>query len=307
MIDISLLKSLCEVHATSGNEAPMTSFLLRYIESRKNDFKSAPVIFTGNEFGDNIVLVFGKPTAAVYAHMDSIGFTVGYENRLIRIGGPKIASGYMLRGTDAAGEVRGELLHDEDSGEMILKSERIAERGTDLSFVTDFRESEDYVQCCSMDNRLGVYNALKVAEQLENGAVVFTCYEEHGGGSAAFLAGFLYEKYGVRQALISDITWVTSGVHAGQGVAVSLRDSWIPRRSYVERIRNILDANGVRYQIEVESAGGSDGKEIQLSPFPVDWCFIGAPEDFVHSPDERVHKADIESMLEAYRVLMKNL
>ena len=60
-----------------------------------------------------------------------------------------------------------------------------------------------------MDNRLGVWNALKVAEKLENGIICFSAWEEHGGGSVGYLAKFIYEKYGVKQALISDITWVT--------------------------------------------------------------------------------------------------
>ena len=37
--------------------------------------------------------------------------------------------------------------------------------------------------------------------------------EEHGGGSVGYLAKFIYEKYGVKQAHISDITWVTEGVN----------------------------------------------------------------------------------------------
>ena len=60
-----------------------------------------------------------------------------------------------------------------------------------------------------MDNRLGVWNSLKVAENLTNGIIVFSCWEETGGGSVGYLAKYIYEKYNVRQALISDITWVT--------------------------------------------------------------------------------------------------
>ncbi|MGB0430822.1 MAG: aminopeptidase, partial [Bacteroidia bacterium] len=40
---------------------------------------------------------------------------------------------------------------------------------------------------------------------------------------------------------------------------------------------------------------------------PIDWCFIGAPESNVHSPLEKVHKADIESMLNLYKHLMQKL
>jgi acetylornithine deacetylase/succinyl-diaminopimelate desuccinylase-like protein len=46
---------------------------------------------------------------------------------------------------------------------------------------------------------------------------------------------------------------------------------------------------------------------LQNSPYPFDWLFVGAPEDHVHSPDEKVHKSDIASMLELYRLLMKEL
>jgi putative aminopeptidase FrvX len=158
-----------------------------------------------------------------------------------------------------------------------------------------------------MDNRLGVWNALELCKTLENGAIVFSCWEEHGGGSVPYLTKFLYEKYRIRQALISDITWVTEGVPAGKGVVISLRDSGLPRRSFVEKIIASARQSGIPFQLEVEGSGGSDGTELQKQPYPIDWCFIGAPEDHVHTPDEIVHKRDIEAMVELYRWLMEKL
>lgn len=117
----------------------------------------------------------------------------------------------------------------------------------------------------------------------------------------------MYENHQIKQALVSDITWITEGVTHGNGVAISLRDMSIPRKGYVDRIVALAEASGVNYQIEVERSGGSDGREIQLSPYPIDWCFVGAPEDHVHSPDEIVHKADIDAMISLYQYLMKNL
>jgi putative aminopeptidase FrvX len=152
-----------------------------------------------------------------------------------------------------------------------------------------------------------VWNALKVAENLENGIICFSTWEEHGGGSVGYLAKFIYEKYGVKQALISDITWVTEGVKHAEGVAISIRDSGIPRRSYINKIISLAKESQIPFQLEVESAGGSDGNALQRSPYPFDWCFIGAPEDFVHTPDEKVHKSDIESMVKMYNYLMINL
>ena len=163
------------------------------------------------------------------------------------------------------------------------------------------------MQGCYMDNRVGLYVALKIAETLENGAICFTCYEEHGGGSAENMARILFEKHHIHQALISDITWVTEGVHPGKGVAISLRDSGIPRRSYVNRIIEIANKHQIPYQLEVEGSGGSDGNSLQRSPYPYDWCFVGAPEDNVHSPQEMVHKRDIDSMIQLYQSLMREL
>jgi putative aminopeptidase FrvX len=158
-----------------------------------------------------------------------------------------------------------------------------------------------------MDNRLGVFVALEVAKNLENGAIVFSTYEEHGGNSVAFCAKYLQESYGTRQALICDITWVTEGVKQGSGVAISMRDSGLPRRSYLNRIIEIAKEDQINFQLEVESAGGSDGGTLQKSDVLWDWCFIGAAEDNVHTPDELVYKNDIISMIEIYNLLMRKL
>lgn len=310
MKDFSLLKEMVGVHAPSGNEAGMTQFLLKYINDHKKNWKFEPEIFSGDGFQDCIILKFGKPTTAIFAHIDSIGFTVKYGKELIKVGGPVTEDGFKLCGTDSQGYFETELvvLEDEEEDtkyEYLL--DREIDRGTDLSFLPDWREDEEYLQSCYMDNRLGVWVALQVAETLENGVICFSTYEEHRGGSVGFLGKHIYEHWGVKQALISDITWVTEGIHHNKGVAISIRDSGIPRRSYINKIRELAEKSEVAYQLEVESAGGSDGNQLQASPYPFDWCFIGAPEDHVHTPNEKVHKNDIISMVDLYVYLMKHL
>jgi putative aminopeptidase FrvX len=304
---MKLLEQLCRIHAPSGNETNMTQFLLEYIQENKHNWKVAPEVITGREFQDCILLVFGQPRTAIFAHIDSIGFTVRYGNQLIKIGGPDVETGYRLIGRDDQGEIECTLHVSEEDGQLSYRYDREIERGTELTFRCDFRETAESVQSCYLDNRLGVWNALRVAETLEDGVIAFSCWEEHGGGSVAYLAKYIYEKYGVHQALISDITWVTDGVFAGQGPAISLRDSLIPRRSFVMKLIQIAKEAGIPFQVEVEGAGGSDAKELQRGSIPWDWCFVGAPEDNVHSPDEIVHKKDIENMVALYRVLMKEL
>lgn len=307
---MELLKQLIEVPGAAGDESAIKQFLLNYVQENASKWKVQPQIVDGPEFQDTFILVFGQPRTAIYAHIDTIGFTVAYDRCLYKIGGPKAEDGYLLVGEDSFGKIEAELIvieYEDGSKRYEYVFEREIERGTNLTFKPNFVENEQWIQSPYLDNRLGVWNALKVAETLENGAIVFTTYEEHGGNAVAFNARYLYEKHGVRQALISDITWVTDGVPHGKGVAISMRDSMIPRKSYLNRIIELAKASEIDFQLEVESAGGSDGGVLQKSDLLIDWCFIGAPEDHVHSPTETVYKYDVVCMVELYRYLMKHL
>ncbi len=304
---MELLKKLQEIYAPAGEEDALKDFILDHIDQNKDSWNSQPEVFHGADLQNCIVLVFGKPRTAVFAHMDSIGFTVRYDNHLIKLGGPVTDSGIELFGYDKDGFIETSLIKDEGNQSLRCDFHRTIEPGTNLVFKSNWREDEEFISNCYMDNRLGCYNALKLAETMTDGILVFSCWEETGGGSVGYLARFMYEKYGVKQALISDITWVTEGVVPGKGVAISMRDSGIPRKNYINRIKGIAQKSDIPYQLEVESSGGSDGNQLQKSPYPIDWCFIGAPEENVHSPNEKVHKEDINTMLSLYKELMEKL
>ena len=306
-MDTGLLKKLCALRAPSGNEGPMKEIIIDYVKQNQSKWAVEPEIIEGNFIGDALILKFGQPRTAVFAHMDSIGFTVRYNNGLVKIGGPRTENGFKLVGADSLGEIEAELHYDHENNFLSCTYSREIERGTELTFKPDFRETDDYIQCCYMDNRLGCYIALKTAETLTDGLICFTCYEESGGGNAGVVGKYIYEQYGVMQALIADITWKTEGVDHGKGVALSIRDSGIPRRSFYLKILELAKQSGIDFQLEVEGSGGSDGSELQKSAYPFDWLFIGAPEDFVHTPNEKVHKADIYSMEALYKYLMNRL
>ena len=52
--------------------------------------------------------------------------------------------------------------------------DRDIDRATELTFKANWREDDNFVQCCYMDNRLGVWCALEVAKTLENGIICFS-------------------------------------------------------------------------------------------------------------------------------------
>lgn len=304
-MDLSLLKAMCAIHAPSGNEVAMKEFIMAYVKKEQKNWKHQPKIIHGKGFQDNIMLVFGKPRTAIFAHMDSIGFTVRYGKQLVKIGGPRLEKGYELVGKDSKGKC--EAILDLTKESITYRAKRDFDTGTELVFKANWRENKDYVQCCYMDNRLGCYSALKVAETLKDGVIVFSTWEEHGGGSVSYLQKYLANKYAISQALISDISWISDGVFPAKGPVISLRDSLIPRRSYINTVISIANKHKLSYQLEVEGAGGSDAKELQMAEHAWDWCFIGAAEQFVHTPNEKVHKKDIEGMIALYKVLMKEL
>jgi len=303
---MELLKKLCAIHAPSGEEGQMTSFLLDFIAKESKRWKVKPTVFYGDEFQDCIILKFGQPRTAIFAHIDSIGFTVRYGNQLLPIGSPDAEPGTVLVGSDTLGPIACTLEFDQENHALYHFS-RAIDRGTTLTYQPNFHIGKNHIQSPYIDNRLGVYTALKVAEKLEHGVIVFSCWEEHGGGSVPYLARFIYEQWKVRQALIADITWITDGVLPMKGVAISMRDRNIPRRAYVNRIIEIARANKIDFQLEVEGVGSSDGRELQLSPYPFDWCFVGAPQENPHTPKEKVYKRDMAGMIDLYRCLMQQL
>jgi putative aminopeptidase FrvX len=305
-LDTKLLKQLCEIHAPSGAESPVKEFIINYIKQQQKNWKHKPQIIQGEQFQDCLILKFGKPRTAIFAHMDSVGFTVRYFNQLLAIGSPDAETETRLVGRDSKGPIECELEFDKEN-HAFYKFGRAIDRGTTLTYKVNFVESKDYIESAYLDNRLGIYSALKVAETLKDGLIVFSCWEEHGGGAVGYLAGYIYKTWTVRQALISDITWVSDGVDHGKGVAISLRDRNVPRKIFIDKIIHLANKHGIAHQLEVEGSGSSDGGELQRSPVPFDWCFVGAPEQHAHTPHEKVHKHDIKTMIDLYTCLMKEL
>ena len=304
--DIQVLKILLSVHSPSGEEYRMKQCLIELIQGEIPSWSNQPSELKTAGMGDAFYLVFGDPRTIVFAHMDTTGFMSRYQNQLIPIGGPEVENDYKLTGQDHAGYIEC-LLKIDKEGHLFHDFPRAIARGATLIFRPDLRITKEYVMSPYLDNRLGILNALKVCETLKDGIVAFSCYEEIGGGSVSVLLEDIMAKYAIRQALISDITWITEGVRHGDGVVISIRDQNIPRRPFINKIIDLTLKSGIPFQLEVEAGGASDGREVHHSRFQIDWCFIGAPENNVHSPNETVHLEDFKAMTDLYRFLMKNL
>lgn len=302
---------MCEIQAPSGAEAPLKDFIIQYTKEHQSSWLVRPEIISGSSLQDCVILRFGKPRTAVFAHIDSVGFTVRYQNQLVPIGSPEAKDGYKLSGKDQLGPIFCELKVKEQKKDkrkkLFYQFGRGIASGTNLVFDCNFCEKKTYINSCYLDNRLGVYTMLQLAQTLQDGLIVFSCWEEQGGGSVPYLLDYIMTHHPVRQCLVADITWVTEGVRHGEGPVISMRDRNVPRRLFVEKVIRVAEDSALPFQIEVEGEGSSDGREIHHSPFPLDWCFVGVPIANAHTPDEKVHKKDVEGFLNIYQHLMQSL
>lgn len=307
MDEFELLIELCAIPSTSGDEQGMRDFILGYVAAHQSKWKNKPELFFGNGFQDNLVLVFGHPKTAFYAHMDTVGFTIRYDNYLIPIGGPEGQSGDELVFSERGKILSTKLISDDGKGPLLIDFPRPLEPGTTLSYKPDFSTDADFIHSPYLDNRLGIWALLHMAPDAADIALVFTSWEEHGGGAAGYLARFLFEKFGTLQAIIADVTWSTEGVFPGKGPVISLRDSRIPRKVYTRKVRKILEETGLPFQLEVEAHGGSDGTELQQIPYPIDWCFIGPASENPHCSRESVHLRDVRVFVPILMALARGL
>ncbi len=305
-MDFTLLEALCQIEATSGDEERLKDFIIKYVNEHSNTWQTIPKIIKGDGFQDNLILIFGKPKVAYYSHMDSVGFTSRYQNQLITIGSPDAKKGDIIVGNDALGPIECEIELDANDNAFHTFNRGI-QPGTSLVYKPNFKLANETISSPYLDNRLGIFSLLQLAEELENGVLVFTTYEEHGGGSAAYLANYLLSTYQVSKSIIVDVTWVTEGIQLGLGPVISLRDAYIPRKSYIKKIYSLLDGSSFVYQQEVEAYGGSDGSELQKSALPIDWCFIGVAVNHPHSSQESANLFDILRLIPLLKILSTKL
>ncbi len=303
--DYSLLEALLKIKSPSGEEAEMKKFILGYLRSNTPISKKVK-IYESSQIQDCLLVGVGNPRIAFIAHMDTIGFTARYENQLIPIGSPDVGEKDIITGADTMGMIecgikqnsRGYLHHDFG---------RPIERGTSLVFKPDFNENSISITAPYLDNRIGLFLTLSLLDSIGNGLIVFSCWEEIGGGSIPYLAKIIYEDYHIDQVIISDVTWATDGIFPGKGAVISLRDRNIPRKIFINSIIEIAIAEDISYQLEVEAEGSSDGGEIQKTPYPINWGFIGPPVENTHSAHEKVSKKDLISTFKIYQTLARKL
>jgi putative aminopeptidase FrvX len=280
------LRALVEIEGTSGDEGRIAAAVAERVGALPDVHRHC--------LQDNLIVWRGQPQVALFAHLDTVGFTLGYERELVRIGGPHVAGGEAVRSTVAGVTHRGRVVKRDDR--WVLDGAPDAPEGSRWVYDSNLELDGVKVRGPYLDNRAGVWSALEVLRACGDVAVAFTANEEHSGRGATTCARWLYDHLRIGQALISDITWHTRFIRRGRGPAVSLRDRNVPRQLYLDRILAAAEASGIPFQREIETDGSSDGGAIERSGIPMDWLFVGAPEEASHTPGEVLDLNDLRDM-----------
>lgn len=297
---LTTLRELLTIPGPAGDEGRVADWLDGAIQSAIPDARRT-------RLQDNLIAVRGEPPhTALFAHTDTTGFTLGYNRHLISIGGPAPDDKDALRSASGrTGRIR-----IKKSGRTLRrldKSKEEAEPGTRWIYAREPGIDTETITAPYLDNRAGVWCALRALARLENVAVAFTTSEEQHGHGARVCADWLFRNQGVTQALIADLTWHTDDTPCGKGVVISLRDAFCPRQAFLDRVLALAAESGIPYQREIQSAGSSDGGHLLRSAIPMDWVFIGAPEKRPHTSREQAHLSDLEAMTNLLTYLAERL
>lgn len=295
---MELLLKLQSIPGPSGDEGRIADFL----EQRCREIEGVSI----RRVGDLVLAIRGRPKVAVFAHTDTIGFTQAYGRLLYPIGHPFVEGGEKIRSVDGKSEARVQVRQRGDKAEWRLKGAK-GEPGMRWVYAAPLKVKRDQVSGPYLDNRAGVWNAVRVLERCEDIAVVFSPGEEHSGRGASVGARLVYNDLGITRALISDITWHTKWIKQGKGPAISLRDRSVPRQRFLDGVLALAEESGLPFQREIEREGGSDGSYLERSTFPIDWVFIGAPEKRTHTPRESCKISDLWATVDLYASLIPRL
>lgn len=179
-------------------------------------------------------------------------------------------------------------------------------------------EMGDNVTGKSLDNRASVYILIEAIKKAKNLDIefygVFTVQEEVGLRGARVAASGINPDVGINLdiTLANDFPGVEPQqriTELGKGTAIKVMDgSVICTGSLVEFMESTANNNGIPFQREVLTAGGTDTSAMQyLTGVGARVGCISTPTRYVHSTVETASQKDIDSSVELLSALLKEL
>jgi endoglucanase len=336
MINVPLLKKICEIPGAPGFEQRIRRFVLEEVSPLVDEVSV-------DNMGSIIALKKGRENRRVMvpAHLDEISFIVTHIDddgflRIHTLGGfdPKTltAQRVIVHGKkDLMGvmgskpihimkpDERTKAVHIEDYFVDLGMSKKEVEQfvcvGDPITRERELIEMGECVNSKSIDNRVSVFILLEALRELKDQELpfhlygVFTVQEEVGIRGAMSAAHRIDPDFGI--ALDTTIAYDTPGAQPhemvtrlGKGAAIKIMDSSaICDYRMVNYLKETARRNNILWQPEILPAGGTDTMGIQR--FGKHGSIAGAisiPTRHIHSVIEMAHKGDIRHCIDLLKM-----
>lgn len=326
---MSLLKMLTRAEGPSGNEASVREVIKQQITSVADE------IYTDN-LGNLIARIRGNgPKVMIDAHMDEVGIIVTFieENGLLRFSNlgrllPRAALSQRVKFLNgASGVVYNE--QKEDTREVKLsdlyidigaKNRAEAESRIRVGDVACFEGAYDELGSCvvskALDDRAGCFVLIEAMKKLWNQGsrkndlyFVFSVTEELGFRGAKAAVNNILPDFAVVIDVVETDNFTKknkTAVKLGEGPAIKVKDSTVICHPYVKELMvKACRENGIKYQMEVVEAVGSDAGAIQISNGGVPTGAISIPARYVHTPCEMMNTDDLKDTVKLLSKLIE--
>ena len=330
MFDI--LKNLCNLDATSGDEKSVRDFIISEIK----DYCEYRV----DNLGNIIAFKKGKKESVkklmLDAHMDEVGLIITSvtEDGFLKfktVGGIDV-SALMFRtvkiGGSVNGVVSGKPIHliGGDERKKLPKAESLyidigaSSRAEALEHISlgdravlcgDFEENEQNIISKALDDRVGCAVLIKLIKEFDeyDFYASFSVQEEVGLRGAKVSAYAINPDSAIvlESTTASDIAGVGDAdkvCSLGQGVAISFMDG---ATVYDREYYNFALNSGLTCQPKTAVAGGNNSGAIHLSREGVKTIAVSLPCRYIHSSTSVASKRDCESMYAMALYMIKGI
>ncbi|MBO5060875.1 MAG: M42 family metallopeptidase [Clostridia bacterium] len=322
---MELLKKLTACDAPSGNEEKITELIRAEVEGYADE------IYT-DALGNLVARKKGSGKRVMLAaHCDEIGVVVTFidEKGFLRfsdVGGlylrnlinrkVRFENGTIgVIGTEEENEKRAMSKMYIDIGAASREeAEKLVSIGDMAAFVGDFYVQNGRVISKALDNRAGCYVLIETLKNVKSDNdlyFVFTTQEEVGLRGARTAAYAIKPEY----ALSVDITDTGDtpkapkmAVRLGEGAAVKVMDySVITSREVRESLVSLAKDNGIKYQLEIMTDGGTDAGVIHFTGEGVKTGGISIPTRYIHSPSEMISVDDLNACVQLAKLFAENI
>lgn len=341
MINIDLLREVCRIPGAPGYEQRIREFIIKTVTPLVDEVST-------DAMGNVIALKKGASDKKVMvaAHMDEISFIVtdidkeGFV-RFHTLGGfdgkTLTAQRVIIHGREDIMGVMGTkpihvLTAEErskapkttdffiDTGMSPEKVKEVIRIGDPITRERELIEMGECVNSKSLDNRVSVFILLETLKNLKDKDIpydvygVFTVQEEVGLRGAIAASSGINPDFGIALDVTLAYDLPGSSSHEmisqlGKGTAIKVMDgSVISDYRMVNFLREIAETEGIKHQMEILPAGGTDTAGIQK--YGKGGAIVGAlsiPTRYLHQVIEMSNKEDIHHTIQLLQLALSKI